>query len=123
MSESLAVLRRRRSDELARLADEHLQHDLQPEDRETLKSAASTVSWWTAIGSTVGIGLGIYIAFRFRTTRKALFQAFRAQDKPTHVVFAGGRTGMSPPYIKRLSLVETKAHVATQRRSLISPPC
>lgn len=96
MSDSLAVFRRRRSDELTRLADEHLQHDLQPDDREMLKSAASTVSWWTAIGSTVGVGLGLYIAFRFRTTRKALFDAFRAQEKPTHVVFAGGRSGMSP---------------------------
>lgn len=97
MSDSLAVFRRRGSDELARLADEHLQHDLQPRDRETLKSAASTVSLWTVIGSTVGMGLGLYIAFRFRSTRKALFEAFRAQEKPTHVVFAGGRTGMYIP--------------------------
>jgi len=86
-------IRNRRSDELAQLADHHIQHDLQPEDREALKSAARKVSVWTTVGSAVGIGLGLYAAFRLRSSRKAFFEVFRAQEKPTKVVFADGRTG------------------------------
>lgn len=93
MSESLALLRRRRSDELTKLADQHMQHDLQADDRDALKSAASTVSLWTTVGSAVGLGLGLYAAIRLRSTRKAFFAAIRAQERPTKVVFADGRTG------------------------------
>ena len=95
MADSLALLRRRRSDDLARLADEHIQHDLQAEDRDKLKSAASTISLWTTVGSAVGIGLGMFAAIRLRSARKAVFAAIRAQEKPTKVVFNDGRTGMS----------------------------
>lgn len=94
MSESFAAIRSRRSDDFSRLADEHIQQDLQPDDRDALKSAASRVSFWTAFGSAVGVGLGLYTAFRLRSTRHAFFQAFRAQEKPTQIVFADGRTGM-----------------------------
>lgn len=93
MSESFAVLRRRRSDELAKLADEHMQHDLQADDRDKLKAAANKVSVWTTVGSAVGISLGLYAAIRLRSTRKAFFVAVRAQERPTKVVFADGRTG------------------------------
>ncbi|KAJ5156427.1 hypothetical protein N7492_009230 [Penicillium capsulatum] len=96
MSESLALLRRRRGDELTRLADEHLQHDLRAEDRDKLKSAASTVSMWTTVGSAVGLGLGLFAAIRLRTTRRAFFAAIRAQERPTKVVFADGRTESIP---------------------------
>ncbi|KAK1149711.1 hypothetical protein N8T08_005264 [Aspergillus melleus] len=92
MSESFAAIRSRRSDELTRLANEHIQQDLRPDDRDVLKSAASRVSFWTAFGSAVGVGLGLYTAFRLRSTRRAFFQAFRAQERPTQVVFADGRT-------------------------------
>jgi hypothetical protein len=44
MPESSFAIRSRRGDELTRLADQHMQHDLQPEDRDVLKSAASRVS-------------------------------------------------------------------------------
>ena len=94
MSESIAVLRRRRSDQLARLADEHLQHDLQAEDRDKLKTAATRVSLWTTVGSAIGLSLGLFAAIRLRSTRKAFFSALRAQEKPTQVVFADGRTGI-----------------------------
>lgn len=94
MSDSFAATRNRRSDELSRLADEHIQQDLQADDRQALKSAASRVSFWTAFGSAVGFGLGLYTAFRLRSTRHAFFQAFRMQEKPTQVMFADGRTGM-----------------------------
>ncbi|KJK63987.1 hypothetical protein P875_00064556 [Aspergillus parasiticus SU-1] len=107
MPESFATLRNRRSDALARLADEHLQHDLRQEDRDTLKSAASKVSFWTGIGSAVGIGLGLYVAFRLRSSRKAFFDVFRAQERPTQVVFADGRTESIPditPLLKPTTL-------------------
>jgi hypothetical protein len=96
MSESLAIFRRQRSDDLAKLADEHLQQDLYQSDRDALKDAASKVSLWTTVGSAVGIGLGLYVAMRLRSTRRALFQAFRAQEKPTQVIFANGRTEPIP---------------------------
>lgn len=93
MSESLAAFRKQRRDELAKLAEQHLQHDLQPSDRDALLNAASRVSTWTLVGSVVGIGLGVYLAFRLRSTRKSIFEAFKAQEKPVSVVFADGRTG------------------------------
>ncbi|BDD60419.1 hypothetical protein MPDQ_003726 [Monascus purpureus] len=107
MSESLAVLRRRRTDELARLADEHEKHDLLPEDREILKNAASRTRFWTAIGSGIGMGIGLSMAFRLRGARRAFFQAFRAAEKPTRVVFADGRTESIPdltPLLKPTTL-------------------
>lgn len=94
MAESLAILRQQRSDELANLADQHLQHDLRSEDREKLKAAASSVSLWTTVGSAIGVSLGLLAAIRLRSTRKAFFSAIRAQEKPTKVVFQDGRTGM-----------------------------
>lgn len=94
MSESLAALRKNRRDELAKLADQHLQHDLRESDRDALKNAATRVSTWTLVGSAVGIGLGFFVAFRLRSARKAMFEAFKAQEKPVSVVFSDGRTGM-----------------------------
>ena len=41
----------------------------------------------------LGIGLGFYVAFRLRSVRKQMFEAFKAQEKPVSVVFADGRTG------------------------------
>ncbi|KAJ5391281.1 hypothetical protein N7509_006771 [Penicillium cosmopolitanum] len=107
MSQSLALLRRQRTDDLTKLADQHMQHDLQFEDRDALKSAASTVSLWTTVGSAVGIGLGLYAAVRLRSTRKAFFAAVRAQERPTKVVFADGRTEPIPdltPLLKPTTL-------------------
>ena len=94
MSESFAILRQRRSDELAKLADEHLQHDLQSGNRDKLNAAASSISVWTTVGSAVGVSLGLLAAIRLRSTRKAFFSAIRAQEKPTKVIFEDGRTGM-----------------------------
>jgi hypothetical protein len=115
MPESFAALRSRRSDELAKLADQHLQHDLRQEDRDTLKSAAGKVSFWTGVGSAVGIGLGLYVAFRLRSSRKAFFDVFRAQERPTQVVFADGRTGMEldsmiPGYTNDVNRVSSGYH-------------
>ena len=94
--ESFAALRKRQTDELKDLADHHLQHDLRQEDREKLMSAATRVSSWASIGSVVGLGLGIFLAYRLRSARKQLFEAFRTHEKPTRVQFADGRTGECP---------------------------
>lgn len=93
-STPFAALRRDpRHAEFARLADEHMQHDLEESDRDCLKKAAGRVSIPATIGTLVGLGLGVYAAVRLRRTRADVFRMFRAAEKPTHVVFAGGRTG------------------------------
>lgn len=91
--ESLAISRKNASKELAQLAEQHLQHDLQQSDRDALNSAATKFSTYTTIGSVVGVALGAALAFRVRRLRTEYFKAFRAMDKPTHVQFADGRTG------------------------------
>ena len=111
-SQSLAALRKSASEDLRRLADEHLQHEydkhfpviflnffantilsLRQSDRDTLEAAARKVSRHTTVGSFVGLGLGVFLAYKIRTTRNVIFNAFRAMEKPTAVQFAGGRTG------------------------------
>lgn len=93
-SESIALLRKNpASDELAQLAQEHLDHDLQQSDRDALLTAAKKFTTYATIGSLVGLGLGVTLAFRVRSSRTSLFNAFRAMEKPTHVLFEGGRTG------------------------------
>ncbi|KKK23513.1 hypothetical protein P175DRAFT_0502587 [Aspergillus ochraceoroseus IBT 24754] len=107
MPESFAAIRSRRSNELAQLADYHIQHDLQADDRDILKSASKKASLWMTIGSAVGIGLGLYAAFRLRSSRKAFFEVFRAQEKPVKVVFSDGRTESIPditPLLKPTTL-------------------
>lgn len=93
-SDSFALLRRNASKEISDLAEEHIQHDLNQSDRDALKSAAGTFSTYTTIGSLLGLGLGAAMAFRVRKVRTDYFKAFRAMEKPTHVQFANGRTGM-----------------------------
>ena len=111
-SQSLAALRQSASEDLRRLAVEHLQHEydkhflviflnffadtilsLRQSDRDTLEAAARKVSRHATIGSFVGLGLGVLLAYKIRTTRNAIFNAFRAMEKPTAVQFADGRTG------------------------------
>jgi hypothetical protein len=92
-SEALAVFRRSHGQELAKLAEEHYKHDLQDSDRDILNRAASTFSTHAMVGSIIGIGLGALLAFRVRSARVRMFNAFKARDKPTHVQFADGRTG------------------------------
>ncbi|KAJ9149780.1 hypothetical protein NKR23_g4118 [Pleurostoma richardsiae] len=83
-------------DELNKLAEEHYQHDLDDGDREVLKKAVKKISTPAVIGSLVGLGLGVYVAFRLRKVRMDVFNAFRAAEKPTQVLFANGRTEAVP---------------------------
>lgn len=81
---SLAAFRRHaQHDELAQLAESHFQHDLTADDREVLKGAAKTISWHASFGSTVGLGLGCFLAYRARSMRRNLFNQFiRTSDQP-----------------------------------------
>lgn len=91
--ESFAISRKNASKELAQLAEDHMKHDLQQSDRDALNSAAHKFGTFTTVGSLVGLGLGVALAFRVRRVRGEYFKAFRAMEKPTHVQFADGRTG------------------------------
>ncbi|KIW97497.1 uncharacterized protein Z519_01081 [Cladophialophora bantiana CBS 173.52] len=94
--DSFAALRRTQGEELGRLAEEHFNNDLREDDRDLLRSAASKASRHALIGSLAGIALGGYLAFRLRANRNAMYQAFRAAEKPTHVRFASGREEAIP---------------------------
>ncbi len=69
-------------------------HSLQQTDRDALKSAASKVGTHATVGSIIGLGLGVFLAFRLRQNRTAMFRAFKAVERPTSVQFANGRTGI-----------------------------
>ncbi|KAF2266676.1 hypothetical protein CC78DRAFT_122688 [Lojkania enalia] len=101
-SESLAAFRNRRANELRQLAEEHIKHDLNQSDRDTLRSAATKVSTHATIGSLVGLGLGVYIAIRLRRMRLAYFNAFKAMEKPVELKFADGRTESIPDISNQL---------------------
>lgn len=91
---AIAAFRRSRGGELAELAEQHLKHDLRQSDRDLLHDAANRISWYTTIGTAVGVGLGVFLAFRVRQARLRMWEAFKAKEKPTHVKFADGRQGM-----------------------------
>jgi hypothetical protein len=99
----------KQQEDLRKLAQGHYEHDLEEDDRRTLKSAASTAGTYATLGSLVGLGLGIYLAFRIRRSRVAMFEALRAAEKPTAVVFAGGRTGSFPDWATTLPRVIKRA--------------
>lgn len=82
-------------------------HSLNESDRNILKSAAGTVSTATMIGTLAGISLGAYFAFKLRSNRAKMFQAFKAAERPTHVKFASGREEAIPditPLLKPTTL-------------------
>ncbi|OTA53347.1 hypothetical protein K449DRAFT_390463 [Hypoxylon sp. EC38] len=94
---SFAAFRKsERHTDLAKLAEEHMKNDLTQEDRDALVKASTRVSTRAIIGTLAGLGLGIYAAFRLRRVRADMFNAFRAAEKPTHVLFADGRKEAIP---------------------------
>ncbi|KAF3935242.1 hypothetical protein ABW19_dt0202217 [Dactylella cylindrospora] len=95
-SESIAALRKSTAQDLAKLAEEHFNHDLYESDRQALKSAAGKLSTYATVGSLVGLGLSVFLSFRLRQNRKIFFEAFRAREKPTSVKFADGREEALP---------------------------
>ncbi|CAI6237824.1 unnamed protein product [Periconia digitata] len=103
MTESLAAFRNGKSADLRKLAEEHLQHDLSQDERDILKRAGSKVSTHATIGTALGLGLGVYFAYRLRSMRVAYFNAFRAMEKPVEVKFGDGRTQPIPDITEKLS--------------------
>lgn len=91
---AIAALRRSRGGELAELAEQHLKHDLRQSDRDLLRDAASRVNLYTTIGTAIGVGWGLFLAFRVRQARMRMWNAFKAREKPTAVKFADGREGI-----------------------------
>lgn len=73
-----------------------MSHSLQRSDRDALQKSASTVSTHASVGSLVGVTLGIFLAYRLRANRAAVFRAFKASEKPTAVKFANGREEAIP---------------------------
>ncbi|MCJ1475866.1 hypothetical protein MMC13_004530 [Lambiella insularis] len=94
-SSSLALLRPSPQDDLSKLAASHLQHDLQQSDRDALRHASSQLATHTTVGSLLGLGLGIFLAYRVRSARSSMFNAFRAREKPVRVQFPDGRTALA----------------------------
>ena len=106
-ADSLAILRKNVSEDIRMLADEHFKHDLNDSDRDTLKTAASKVGISATIGSLLGLGLGVFLAFRVRSSRTQIFNAFRTAEKPTHAKFADGREGTYDQFPHTLDLLFT----------------
>ncbi|KAI0518265.1 hypothetical protein F5B22DRAFT_645030 [Xylaria bambusicola] len=105
---SLAAFRKQaHHDELTKLANEHINTDLEQSDREALMKATTRIATSTTVGSLVGLGLGLYAAIRLRKVRTDMFAAFRAAEKPSSVVFANGRQEPIPdvtPYMRPTKL-------------------
>jgi len=95
-SDSLAMFRKSLGPDLAKLAEQHMQHDLRQSDRDALNNAASTVGMHTTVGSVIGVGLGIFLAYRIRSSRAAMFKTFKTAEQPTAVRFASGREEAIP---------------------------
>ena len=73
---------------------------LNDSDRETLKAASQRVTTYTAVGTAVGVGLGVFLAFRLRQNRLNFFKNIRAREKPTEIVFEGGRREPLPNLVE-----------------------
>lgn len=99
-NDAIAFFRKTYGDQLGKLAEEHYNKDLEDTDRETLKVAAAKFRTHAAIGSVIGITLGAFLAFRVRSARTKMFNAFKAREKPVSVSFADGRTGLCIDSIK-----------------------
>ena len=94
-ADAFAAFRKNAGEDISKLAEEHYKHDLQESDRDTLTNAAGKVGTHATVGSLLGLGLGLFLAFRIRSRRVQMFNAFRTAEKPTHVKFADGREGES----------------------------
>lgn len=89
-----AAFRTSPNEDLAKIGEEHMQKDLKPEDRALLRNAANKVTTHATVGSLLGLGLGIALAYRIRSNQVALYNAMKVVSRPTEVIFANGARGM-----------------------------
>ena len=82
--------------EARRRIEEHLARTLSEDDRNAIRKAVSTTAIYSNVAPYLGIAVGLLGAHRLRANKIAMLRAFRTQERPTHVVFANGRTGMLP---------------------------
>ncbi|KAI1173210.1 hypothetical protein F4777DRAFT_462767 [Nemania sp. FL0916] len=83
-------------DELAKLAHEHMESDLEPSDRGILAKSTSRIATSATFGSIAGMAVALYASFRLRRVRTDMFAAFRAAEKPAFVVSENGRQEAIP---------------------------
>lgn len=74
-----------------------------------MNAAAKSLSTYATVGSVVGLGLGVFFAYRLRANRTAMFNAFKAAEKPVEVRFANGRTGKFATRDARHAACETSS--------------
>ncbi|KAK0625613.1 hypothetical protein DIS24_g11067 [Lasiodiplodia hormozganensis] len=96
-TDSLAISRRHAGDDLADLAEQHMQHDLTAADRDTLNAAAKRFGIHTALGSLAGVALGAALFMRTRSARAKLVTALsKPATRPVEVRFQDGRVEPLP---------------------------
>ncbi|KAL9633073.1 MAG: hypothetical protein Q9164_004920 [Protoblastenia rupestris] len=106
-SHSIATLRKSSRGVISKLVEEHLQHDLRDSDRDAFRKSASKLTRHAVFSSLLGLGLGVFMAFRIRSARTIIFNAFRGKKRPTRVQFADGRIGafLYLPLVSSLELI------------------
>ena len=80
--------------EHTRRVEDHIENTLSEDDRNAIKKVQWTVASYNTVVPCLGLVAGLLGAHRLRANKLAMLRAFRAQERPTHVVFASGRTGM-----------------------------
>ena len=80
--------------EYRRRLEDHFENTLSEDDRNAVKKAQSTVAGYKTVIPCLGFAVGLLGAHRLRANKLAMLRTFRAQERPTHVVFASGQTGM-----------------------------
>lgn len=79
--------------DLKRFVANRCASDLSADDQMAMAKAHIMVGLYPMAGGWIGLGLGLFGAHRLRANRAALLRAFRAHERPSHIVFASGRTG------------------------------
>lgn len=80
-------------DNLAEVAEESHHDDLRLSDLHALGSAARQMATHMEFGALVGLGFGVWMAYRLWGAPKAILRVFPARKKPTRAMFADGRSG------------------------------
>jgi len=60
-TDSLAILRKNASEDITKLAEDHINHDLSQVDRDTLKQAANKIGTHATIGSVLALGWDCFL--------------------------------------------------------------